>query len=54
MRLAVTPAFSSARCKGMMPLMEESAKAVEEYLRGKVAGETFMDVNDVRTSKFIM
>ncbi|KOB65930.1 Cytochrome P450 CYP9AJ3 [Operophtera brumata] len=47
MRLAVTPAFSSARCKGMMPLMEDSARGVEEYLSGKVEGATVMDVNDI-------
>uniref|UniRef100_A0A2H1VD95 SFRICE000918.2 n=1 Tax=Spodoptera frugiperda TaxID=7108 RepID=A0A2H1VD95_SPOFR len=47
MRASLSPAFSGARCRSMVPLMSESACAVLNYLQEKITGEQVIDVNTV-------
>ncbi|KAJ0177459.1 hypothetical protein K1T71_007468 [Dendrolimus kikuchii] len=47
MRSAITPSFSSARCRSMAPLMAERARAVSEYLRTHITSKKIMDINEI-------
>lgn len=50
MRVSLSPAFSAARCRGMAPLMADSATAVVNYLMEIIKGEQAMDLNTVSCS----
>ncbi|KAF9418543.1 hypothetical protein HW555_004692 [Spodoptera exigua] len=50
MRASLSPAFSGARCRSMVPLMTESACAVLNYLQEKITGEQVIDVNTITMS----
>lgn len=47
MRVALSPAFSGARCRNMAPLMEESARAVADHLSERICHQQIMDVNKI-------
>lgn len=54
MRVALSPAFSGARCRSMAPLMAESANSVQRYLSDRVQKSTLLDVNEVTVSPIIL
>ncbi|XP_028033856.1 cytochrome P450 9e2-like isoform X1 [Bombyx mandarina] len=50
MRVALSPAFSGARCRNMAPLMVESAKSVTNHLQKKIIDEKVIDINNITMS----
>ncbi|CAB3251863.1 unnamed protein product [Arctia plantaginis] len=50
MRVSLSPAFSAARCRGMAPLMADSASAVVNFITETVKGKQAMDLNTITMS----